>query len=81
MRWLQAGESVILHGPVGVGKTHVAQALGHLAVRRGADVRFTRPAAPWPTSLAATPAAPGPAASPNSPDPHCSSSTTSPCAS
>jgi len=42
LRWLQAGESVILHGPVGVGKTHVAQALGHLAVRRGADVRFTK---------------------------------------
>lgn len=42
LRWLQAGESVILHGPVGVGKTHVAQALGHLAVRRSADVRFTK---------------------------------------
>jgi DNA replication protein DnaC len=42
LRWLQAGESVVLHGPVGVGKTHVAQALGHLAVRRGAEVRFTK---------------------------------------
>ena len=30
------------YGPVGVGKTHVAQALGHLAIRRGADVRFTK---------------------------------------
>ena len=28
-----AGESVILYGPVGVGKSHVAQALGHLAIR------------------------------------------------
>lgn len=27
---------------VGVGKTHVAQALGHLAVRQGANVRFTK---------------------------------------
>jgi len=26
----------------GVGKTFVAQALGHLAIRRGADVRFTK---------------------------------------
>jgi hypothetical protein len=26
----------------GVGKTHVAQALGHLAVRQGANVRFTK---------------------------------------
>jgi DNA replication protein DnaC len=42
LRWLHAGESVILHGPVGVGKTHVAQALGHLAVRHGADVRFLK---------------------------------------
>jgi DNA replication protein DnaC len=42
LRWLQAGESVVLHGPVGVGKTHIAQALGHLAVRHGADVRFLK---------------------------------------
>src|SRR6202167_3215770 len=42
LRWLQAGESVILYGPVGVGKSHVAQALGHLAVRHGADARFMR---------------------------------------
>lgn len=42
LRWLTAGESVILYGPVGVGKSHVAQALGHLAIRRGADVRFTK---------------------------------------
>ena len=27
---------------VGVGKTHVAQALGHLAIRQGADVRFLK---------------------------------------
>jgi DNA replication protein DnaC len=42
LRWLHAGESVILHGPVGVGKTHIAQALGHLAIRHGAEVRFTK---------------------------------------
>ena len=42
LRWLHAGESVILYGPVGVGKTHIAQALGHLAIRHGADVRFTK---------------------------------------
>jgi len=40
LRWLHAGESVVLYGPVGVGKTHVAQALGHLAVRNGAETRF-----------------------------------------
>ena len=42
LRWLQAGESVILYGPVGVGKSHIAQALGHLAVRHGAAVRFLK---------------------------------------
>jgi DNA replication protein DnaC len=39
---LHAGESVILYGPVGVGKTHIAQALGHLAIRQAADVRFEK---------------------------------------
>jgi DNA replication protein DnaC len=42
LRWLQSGESVILYGPVGVGKSHVAQALAHLAVRAGAEARFTK---------------------------------------
>ena len=40
LRWLHNGESILLHGPVGVGKSHVAQALGHLAIRHGAEVRF-----------------------------------------
>ena len=40
LRWLHTGESVILYGPVGVGKSHIAQSLGHLAIRQGADVRF-----------------------------------------
>jgi DNA replication protein DnaC len=42
LRWLQSGESVILYGPVGVGKSHVAQALAHLAIRGGADARFIK---------------------------------------
>jgi DNA replication protein DnaC len=41
LRWLQAGESVILYGPVG-GKTHIAQALGHNVIRRGGQARFTK---------------------------------------
>jgi DNA replication protein DnaC len=40
LRWLQAGESIILYGAVCVGKTHVAQTMGHLAIRAGAEVRF-----------------------------------------
>lgn len=42
LRWIAAGESVILYGPVGVGKTHIAHALGHQAIRVGADVRFIK---------------------------------------
>jgi len=42
LRWLAGSESVILYGPVGVGKSHIAQALGHLTIRAGADVRFTK---------------------------------------
>jgi hypothetical protein len=42
LRWLEAGESIILCGPVGVGKAHVAQALGHQVARRGGDVRFVK---------------------------------------
>ena len=33
---------MLLYGPVGVGKTHVAQALGHLACRRGYSVLFAK---------------------------------------
>lgn len=42
LRFLERGESVIFYGPVGVGKTHLAQALGHLACRRGHAVLFTK---------------------------------------
>jgi len=42
LRWLAAGESVILTGPVGAGKTFIAQALGHQAIRHGHEVRFAK---------------------------------------
>ena len=33
--------AVLIAGPCGTGKSHIAQALGHLAVRAGYDVLFT----------------------------------------
>jgi DNA replication protein DnaC len=32
---------VLMTGPCGTGKSHIAQALGHYAIRQGIDVRFT----------------------------------------
>ena len=40
--FVRSAESVFLLGPAGVGKTHLAQALGHAAVRQGYDVLFLR---------------------------------------
>ena len=42
LRFLTTGESIILHGPVGVGKTFIAQAIGHHACRHGHHVTFTK---------------------------------------
>lgn len=43
--FVERSEGVWIIGPAGVGKTHLAQALGHEAVRRGYDVLFTRTSA------------------------------------
>ena len=42
LRFLEAHRHVVVLGPVGVGKTFVSQALGHIACRHGYRVRFTR---------------------------------------
>ena len=42
LHFIEAGESIVLHGPVGVGESHIAQALGHLACRNGHSVAFTK---------------------------------------
>jgi DNA replication protein DnaC len=84
LRFVEAGESIILHGPVGVGKSMIAQALGHQACRRGETAAFTKTSRlladlagghadrSFKTRLArwTRPAGPGPLSS---------SSTTSPC--
>lgn len=40
-RWVANGDSVLLLGPPGVGKTHLAIGLGREAIRRDFEVRFT----------------------------------------
>ena len=42
LRFLDAKKHVVVLGPVGVGKTFLANALGHLACRHGYHVRFIR---------------------------------------
>jgi DNA replication protein DnaC len=39
-RYLQENANVLIAGPTGVGKSHLAQALGHCAARQGHDVLF-----------------------------------------
>lgn len=40
-RYLAEKAPVLIVGPCGTGKSHLAQALGHCAVRQGVDVLFT----------------------------------------
>jgi DNA replication protein DnaC len=39
-QFIERHESVLIYGPTGVGKSHVAQALAHEACRRGYEVLF-----------------------------------------
>ncbi len=42
LRFLEAHRHIVVLGPVGVGKTFIAQALAHIACRHGYHERFTR---------------------------------------
>lgn len=40
--FIKKTEHILLYGPAGTGKTHIAQAIGHQACRLGYDVLFTK---------------------------------------
>lgn len=42
LRFTEAGHAALILGPVGVGKTHLASALGHIGIRRRMSVHFSR---------------------------------------
>jgi DNA replication protein DnaC len=42
--YIENKENIFLLGPVGVGKSHIAQALGHIACRMGYDVLYAKAA-------------------------------------
>ena len=42
LRFLDNTQGALILGPVGVGKTHLATALGHIAIRRRKTVLFSR---------------------------------------
>jgi DNA replication protein DnaC len=42
--YIENKENIFLLGPVGVGKSHIAQALGHIACRMGYNVLYTKAA-------------------------------------
>ena len=42
LRFTEAGHGVLILGPVGVGKTHLASALGHIGIRRRLSVHAAR---------------------------------------
>jgi len=42
LRFVEAQRNVVVLGPVGVGKTFIASALGHVACRSGFNVKFLR---------------------------------------
>lgn len=79
LRFLGAGESVILHGPVGVGKTLSRKQSATTLAATTTPSHSPKPAAYSLISPGVTPIEPGPRGSNDGPEPSSSSSTISPC--
>ena len=68
-RWVANGDALLLLGPPGVGKTHLAIALGGAAIREGYSVLFVTAPAPVAGLAKAMPAAGSRKSSASSPSP------------
>ncbi len=53
-RWIANGDALLVLGPPGVGKAHLAVALGRTAIERGYSMLFTT-AVPWSIFSTQTP--------------------------
>ena len=76
-RWIAHGDAALLLGPPGVGRTHLAVALGREAIRQRHSVLFATAQAVMASLARPTPRAGSTSGSPSTPSRSCSSSTNS----
>ena len=76
-RWVAHGDAALLLGPPGVGKTHLAVALGREAIRQRHSVLFATAQAVMASLARPTARAASTSGSPSTPSRSCSSSTNS----